>query len=166
MRCCSGNTPEHPGLLQYACRLVANVRPIAAAQVDAKSSGDADDLEAMAGILSGRPILALSFNNMEVSALHEGLSYNQCQTPRCCTSCTGPPHCHCYTYPCTVESSCYNAAASACQSPSYTRQHIRLIQNNMQTFKMLLVVQMRVHEPAPFLLKTTAHSSNQLAPVV
>ena len=65
--CCSGNTAEHPGLLQYACRLSTNIRPTAAAQVHISSSEEDKDMEVMAGVLGGRPVLALCFENMEVS---------------------------------------------------------------------------------------------------
>ncbi len=65
--CCSGNTAEHPGLLQYACRLSTNIRPTAAARVHISSSEEDNDMEIMAGVLGGRPVLALCFEDMEVS---------------------------------------------------------------------------------------------------
>lgn len=65
--CCSGNTAEHPRLLQYACRLSTNIRPTAAARVHVSGSEEDNDMEVMAGVLGGRPVLALCFENMEVS---------------------------------------------------------------------------------------------------
>lgn len=67
--CCSGNTAEHPGLLQYACQLTTNIRPTAPARVHVSSSEEDNDMEAMAGVLGGRPVLALCFEDMEVSML-------------------------------------------------------------------------------------------------
>ena len=67
--CCSGDTAEHPGLLQYACRLSTNIRPTAAARVHVSSSEEDSNMEVMAGVLGGRPVLALCFEDMEVSML-------------------------------------------------------------------------------------------------
>ena len=64
---CSGNTADQPGLLQYSCRLITNIRPTAAAKVSTADVGDDNDLESMAGVLGGRPILALCFEDMEVT---------------------------------------------------------------------------------------------------
>ena len=63
---CSGNTADQPGLLQYSCRLKTNIRPISAATISTPDRERDDDLEVMAGVLCGRPVLALSFENMEV----------------------------------------------------------------------------------------------------
>ena len=46
---------------------MTNVRPIAPARVHTTARNDDKDLEVMAGVLGGRPLLALSFDNMEVS---------------------------------------------------------------------------------------------------
>lgn len=63
---CSGNTVDQPGLLQYSCRLKTNIRPISAAKISTSNGERDDDLEVMAGVLRGRPVLALSFEDMEV----------------------------------------------------------------------------------------------------
>ena len=63
---CSGNTADQPGLLQYSCCLKTNIRPISAAKISTPDRKRDDDLEVMAGVLCGRPVLALSFENMEV----------------------------------------------------------------------------------------------------
>ncbi|CAL5219720.1 g1613 [Coccomyxa viridis] len=60
----SGATAECPQLLQYTCQLCTNVRAVPAAIVEASSSGDSK--EALPGILGGRPLLALAFDNMEM----------------------------------------------------------------------------------------------------
>lgn len=70
----SGNTAEHPGLLQYACQLMTNVRPITPARVHTTARDDDKDLEVMAGVLGGRPLLALSFDNMEMK-VHAPAAY-------------------------------------------------------------------------------------------
>lgn len=64
---CSGNTADHPGLLQYACRLTTNIRPSPAARVHTTGVASEDDMEVMAGVLGGRPVLALCFEDMEVT---------------------------------------------------------------------------------------------------
>ena len=63
---CSGNTVDQPGLLQYSCRLKTNIRPISAAKISTSNGERDNDLEVMAGVLRGRPVLALSFEDMEV----------------------------------------------------------------------------------------------------
>lgn len=63
---CSGNTADQPGLLQYSCRLKTNIRPISAAKISTSNGKRDNDLEVMAGVLCGRPVLALSFEDMEV----------------------------------------------------------------------------------------------------
>lgn len=63
---CSGNTTDQPGLLQYSCRLKTNIRPSAPASVTAAKAADDNDLEVMAGVLGGRPVLAMCFEDMEV----------------------------------------------------------------------------------------------------
>lgn len=63
---CSGNTLDQPGLLQYACQLKTNIRPSSAATVSTPDDAKDSDLEVMAGVLGGRPILALCFEDMEV----------------------------------------------------------------------------------------------------
>lgn len=62
----SGNTADHPGLLQYACRLTTNIRPSAAVRVHTTGFAAEDDMEVMAGVLGGRPVLALCFEDMEM----------------------------------------------------------------------------------------------------
>lgn len=63
---CSGNTVDQPGLLQYSCRLKTNIRPSSAAKISTSDGNNADDLEVMAGVLGGRPVIALCFEDMEV----------------------------------------------------------------------------------------------------
>lgn len=63
---CSGNTVDQPGLLQYSCRLKTNIRPSSAAKISTSEGNKDDDLEVMAGVLGGRPVLALCFEDMEV----------------------------------------------------------------------------------------------------
>lgn len=70
----SGNTAEHPGLLQYACRLSTNIRPTAAARVHVSSSEEDSNMEVMAGVLGGRPVLALCFEDMEMK-VHAPAAY-------------------------------------------------------------------------------------------
>ncbi|DBA85144.1 TPA: hypothetical protein ACH3X2_005862 [Trebouxia sp. C0005] len=70
----SGNTAEHPRLLQYACRLSTNIRPTAAARVHVSGSEEDNDMEVMAGVLGGRPVLALCFENMEMK-VHAPAAY-------------------------------------------------------------------------------------------
>ena len=64
--CCSGNTADQPGLLQYSCRLTTNIRPSKAAKVESTAAEDSSHLEAVSHILGGKPILALCFDDMEV----------------------------------------------------------------------------------------------------
>ncbi len=91
MLCCpprSGATREHPGLLQYACQLHTNVLPIAPLKLDVpytrkngRSRGSPEEdagkqdgsrrsrrhgphEEDISGILGGRPLVALAFNDM------------------------------------------------------------------------------------------------------
>lgn len=70
----SGNTADQPGLLQYACRLTTNIRPTAPAHVHISSNGEDNDMEVMAGVLGGRPVLALSFEDMEMK-VHSPAAY-------------------------------------------------------------------------------------------
>lgn len=65
----SGGTPEHPGMLQYACKLWANVRLVSPARVLPNGSRDEGNPESMATLLGGRPLLAFVFDNMEVCAI-------------------------------------------------------------------------------------------------
>jgi hypothetical protein len=60
---CSGSTPEVPGLLRYACKLQTNVRPVKSATV--RVHPDEGD-EAVTMVMSGKPLLALAFDNMKV----------------------------------------------------------------------------------------------------
>lgn len=62
----SGNTLDQPGLLQYACQLQTNIRPSSAAKVSTPGDAKDSNLEVMAGVLGGRPILALCFEDMKM----------------------------------------------------------------------------------------------------
>lgn len=86
----SGATPEHPGLLRYACQLAARVRLSPCAGVQARSPAllcsafpdlcpplisacaaqaersHEDDADPLAAVLSGRPVLALTFDDLEM----------------------------------------------------------------------------------------------------
>ena len=68
---CSGGTPDHPGLLQYTVQLKANIRPVKAAGVSAAApgitSGSGGGAEAIQRLLTGRPVIAFAFDNMQVS---------------------------------------------------------------------------------------------------
>ena len=68
---CSGGTPDHPGLLQYTVQLKANIRPVRAARVAAAApgitSGSSGGAEAIQRLLTGRPVIAFAFDNMQVS---------------------------------------------------------------------------------------------------
>ena len=79
----SGGTPDHPALIQYACDLMTNVRPVSPALVIVPSSEEEEKAacsragngknnkggsELMTAILGGRPVVALIFDNMIVSA--------------------------------------------------------------------------------------------------
>lgn len=64
---CSGGTPDHPGLLQYTVKLKANIRPVRAARVSAApNSKDSHSPESIQSLLTGRPVIAFAFDNMEV----------------------------------------------------------------------------------------------------
>eukprot|EP00873_Tetraselmis_striata_P014093 jgi/Tetstr1/434357/TSEL_023461.t1 len=63
----SGKTESHPGMLRYACQLATNVSLASPARVDLPSKAkdsDKDHPESLRGILSGRPLVAIAFNNM------------------------------------------------------------------------------------------------------
>lgn len=72
---------DQPGLLQYSCRLKTNIRPSSAAKISTSGGHKDDDLEVMAGVLGGRPVLALCFEDMEVC---------RCSSPQS----VGPPSLH------------------------------------------------------------------------
>lgn len=59
----SGNTPEYPGLLYYACQLATNVRVVRPVTVRVEEQAEGGE-ESMHAILGGKPVLALAFNNM------------------------------------------------------------------------------------------------------
>ncbi|KAK9835224.1 hypothetical protein WJX81_007214 [Elliptochloris bilobata] len=61
----SGGTPEHPGLLRYACQLAARIRLSPCAGIKAERS-DQEEPDALAAVLSGRPVLALTFDNLDM----------------------------------------------------------------------------------------------------
>lgn len=54
----------HPGLLHYACKLCTNVQFIRPLRV--KVEGLRDDEEGMQGVLGGKPLLTMAFEDMEV----------------------------------------------------------------------------------------------------
>ncbi len=77
----SGATPACPQLLKYACDLWTNVRFVAPARVlstqpvaqqdnsKGVNKGDQSSLEELCELLSGKPLLCMAFDNMEVSVL-------------------------------------------------------------------------------------------------
>ena len=79
----SGGTAEHPGLLKYSCDLRTNVRVLAPSRVMlppplppitdkegcCQSKNQGGWAERLDGVLGGKPLLALAFDNMEVSFL-------------------------------------------------------------------------------------------------
>jgi hypothetical protein len=69
----SGGTAAVPQLLHYSCSLGANVRPVTAARVAALAGEEETDGYAGAAclskVLSGRPLLALAFDNMDMAVL-------------------------------------------------------------------------------------------------
>ncbi len=78
----SGGTPEYPTLIQYACDLFTNVRLVSPARVTVPegapastaagekggSKGRSSGTELMSAVLGGRPVVALAFDDMVVSA--------------------------------------------------------------------------------------------------
>lgn len=65
----SGATPEHPGLLKYSLRLLTTVRfisPLKLTFPTSRGSEDEDSMEVMDGILKGRPLLCMAFDNMNM----------------------------------------------------------------------------------------------------
>jgi hypothetical protein len=74
----SGATPEYPALLKYSCELLTNVSFAAPALVSISRSlspagGHSKDGadECMAGVLGGKPLLTMCFNDMEVRATEQ-----------------------------------------------------------------------------------------------
>ncbi|GAQ77960.1 hypothetical protein KFL_000060250 [Klebsormidium nitens] len=64
----SGKTDLQPDMLKYSCELRCNVRPVAAARVEApKASGRPEADSALRSVLLGRPVFSLVFDNMEMS---------------------------------------------------------------------------------------------------
>jgi hypothetical protein len=62
----SGLTPAEPSMLRYACHLSANVRkvpPLRLALLPPQPQSCGEDL---AGLLGGRPVLCLAFDNMKM----------------------------------------------------------------------------------------------------
>jgi hypothetical protein len=69
---CSGGTPDYPTLIQYACDLFTNVRPVRPVAVtvpDEELGSSKGGKEAMSTILRGKPLLCLAFDDMVVSQL-------------------------------------------------------------------------------------------------
>lgn len=69
----SGNTKDHPGLLKYACSLHTNVafmKPLSirfpSSSSSSSSTQDSEEIDAVVGILRGRPLLAMAFSGMEM----------------------------------------------------------------------------------------------------
>ncbi|KXZ44270.1 hypothetical protein GPECTOR_70g501 [Gonium pectorale] len=64
----SGATPEVPNLLRYACDLHTNVRmlPPLALSAPPAGRGEEDSAECLAMVMSGRPLIALEFAQMEM----------------------------------------------------------------------------------------------------
>jgi hypothetical protein len=62
----SGGTPAQPGLLRYALRLRARVRPCGGAAASTPLAGSAAHAAAhpLAAVLGGRPLLTLAFDDM------------------------------------------------------------------------------------------------------
>ena len=63
----SGGTPDHPGLLKYACDLTTNVRVVPGVWLRCPRAADEDQApsqESLEGLLSGRPLLTLNFDDM------------------------------------------------------------------------------------------------------
>ncbi|KAK9825989.1 hypothetical protein WJX74_003554 [Apatococcus lobatus] len=67
----SGGTADHPGLLQYTVQLKANMRPVKAARVCAAlpspEDGHTSSSEAIQSLLTGRPVIAFAFDNMQMT---------------------------------------------------------------------------------------------------
>ena len=66
----SGGTPIVPELLKYACRLTARIQPVKAMHISipapcaVRKQTDQASEDALRCVLTGRPVLALAFNDM------------------------------------------------------------------------------------------------------
>lgn len=58
----SGGTVDHPGLLHYTCKMLANIRPAPAVRaVQDSAPGEAEDVS---HVLKGKPLLCLAFSDL------------------------------------------------------------------------------------------------------
>jgi hypothetical protein len=65
----SGATPDHPELLKYSLRLFTRVRflkPVKLRFPETRSDEERTSSEVMDGVLGGRPLLCMAFDNMEM----------------------------------------------------------------------------------------------------
>lgn len=63
----SGGTPNHPGFLKYACDLITNVKVVPGIHVRCPGGPTSEETasdKSLQGLLSGRPLLTLQFDDM------------------------------------------------------------------------------------------------------
>jgi len=62
----SGLTREEPSMLRYACHLSANVRKVFPLSLTLPPPQQQPNGEDLGGLLGGRPVLCLAFDNMKM----------------------------------------------------------------------------------------------------
>lgn len=60
----SGGTVDHPGLLHYTCKMLANIRPAPAIRAVQSTGKDVATVEDVSHVLKGKPLLCLEFRDL------------------------------------------------------------------------------------------------------
>ena len=54
---------DHPGLLHYTCKMLANIRPAPALRAVQEAGKDGKSVEDVSHVLKGKPLLCLAFSD-------------------------------------------------------------------------------------------------------